>query len=65
MAKKEEPVKGAHIHGCGHPVRPVILCDNPLCLLFSEYLDWKDEHSEAEAAKQKCICYFCWKAKRK
>ncbi len=48
-----------HIHGCGHPVRPVVMCDDPFCLIESGWVDWHDEHNEAEEGK--CICFFCWK----
>lgn len=57
--KSDKPT--GHIHGCGHPVRPVLMCDGILCLLESGWLDWRDEHNEAEEGK--CICFFCWKEK--
>ena len=50
-----------HIHGCGHPVRPVILCDDPLSLISSGWLDWWGEESQHKRDGTPCICYFCWK----
>ena len=52
-----------HMHGCGHPTRPVLMCDDPFCLIESGWLDWNDEHDEAEEGK--CICFFCWEDKQK
>ena len=56
---------GSHIHGCGHPVRPVVICDDPVCTIcgMMDYLDWKDDHAALIAAGKPCICYFCWKDK--
>ena len=47
-----------HIHGCGHPVRPLIMCNDPFCFIESGYFDWLEEHDKAPEGK--CICFFCW-----
>ncbi len=54
-----------HIHGCGHPVRPVILCDEPLALITSGYLFWNEEHEMDLKMKRLCVCFFCWDKKDK
>ena len=46
-----------HIHGCGHPVKPVIMDDNVLSVAF--YLEWEEEHDKAKEGE--CICFFCWR----
>lgn len=48
-----------HIHGCGHPVRPVLLCDNPISI--SHWFVWSDDHDEQIEKGEPCECYFCWK----
>lgn len=52
-----------HIHGCGHPVRPVVTCKDPMCLVMSGYMDWAQQHQADIQAGTPCICYFCWKKK--
>lgn len=61
--KPEKKAISGHIHGCGHPVRPVIISDDYFSIIESGYLDWKDEHDQAKNGE--CICFFCWQDKHK
>lgn len=53
------PPETPHIHGCGHPVRTVVLCDDPFSLIASRWVEWYEEN-DCESGGP-CICYFCWK----
>lgn len=63
MLRKLKNYKG-HLHGCGHPVRPVLMDDNPLSIVESGWLEWNEQHEKAEANGEKCICFFCWEKSR-
>jgi hypothetical protein len=62
--REQNPLPGVkkkvkkHIHGCGHPATILILCDNPIHII--EYIEWAEEHEEAEKNKKPCICFDCW-----
>lgn len=62
------PEGNKHIHGCGHPVRAVVLCDDPLAFTDSEWPEWAQEHAEIMQStvgdRMKCKCYFCYAKER-
>jgi len=45
-----------HVHGCGHPIKPVIMDDNVLSII--NYEEWREEHDKAEV--DECKCFQCW-----
>lgn len=56
--KSALPVDAGHIHGCGHPVRPVFMRDS--IVSYARYSEWEDEHDEAIRENKPCICFYCW-----
>ena len=65
LGKEKEIPEGyeGHVHGCGHPTRPVIMCDDIFCVIESGYWDWHEEHKQAKEGD--CICFFCWESMNK
>ena len=47
-----------HIHGCGHPAAPILLCDDPFHIV--EYIMWVEDHDAAEAEGMECECFKCY-----
>ena len=45
-----------HVHGCGHPAAPIIMCDD--CIFgIHEYMMWVEHHTDNEPD---CQCFKCW-----